>query len=345
VTKPEGATGVVNVGTVSEQLLYEIGDPQAYLLPDVVCDFSNVKIMQAGDNRVRVSPAKGAPAPDQYKTCLTYQDGFRAGLMVSFTGRDAGEKGRAFADAAFGRARKVFRQFNAGDFTETSVEVIGDEAREVAVKLAVKHPDMMGAGVFLKEVSGLGLATQPGLAIFSGLRPKPSPIVRLFSYLTAKSDIDISVDVEGAIERMKDDVGEGFNSDAIARPPPPAAPTDASVAVPLEKLAWGRSGDKGDKANIGIIARKAEYLPYIWAALTEDAVAQHFSRFLQNGAGARNIERFLLPGPNAMNFVIDAVLGGGGVASIRNDPQGKAYAQMLLSHPVPVSDAIAKAVS
>lgn len=345
VTKPANTGGVVNVGTVSEQLVYEIGDPQGYLLPDVVCDFSEVKISQQGADRVHVSPAKGQPAPDAYKTCLTYHDGFRAGLMLSFTGRDAGRKAQQFANTAFARARNIFRQFNAGDFSETSVELLGDPDKEVAMKLAVKHPDMMGAGLFLKEVSGLGLATPPGLAIFSGLRPKPSPIVRLFSYLTPKTDIGITIEVDGAIETMEDKPGTPFDPASISRPVEMAEQIETDVTVPLEKLAWGRSGDKGDKANIGVIARKAEYLPFIWAALTPAAVAKQFEQFIDKGCDNSLVERFYLPGPNAINFVIDAVLGGGGVASIRNDPQGKAFAQTLLSHPIPVTNEIAKALT
>ncbi len=341
VTKPKGTGGVVNVGTVAEQMLYEIGDPQAYILPDVICDFSDVAITQDGDNRVRVSPARGRPAPDAYKTCLTYQDGWRAGLMVTFIGVGAGKKARAFADAAFARARNIFRQFNAGDFTETSVEVIGEETSEVALKLAVKHPDAMGAGVFLKEVSGLGLATPPGMAVFSGLRPKPSPVVRLFSYTTPKSDVRATVELGDAHVEIEDAPGTLFSNASLQRPPAPGAPDDATVSIPLIKLAWGRSGDKGDKANIGIIARKSEYLPYIWAALDEAAVVDHFAHFIDGGADASKVQRFLLSGTNAVNFLIDAVLSGGGVASIRNDPQGKAYAQMLLMRPIPVSQAIA----
>ena len=341
ITKPTNTGGVVNVGTVAEQMLYEIGDPQAYILPDVVCDFSEAAITQDGANRVHVSPAKGRPAPDTYKTCLTYQDGWRAGLMITFAGFDAGRKARAFADAAFSRARKIFRQFNAGDFTETSVETIGDENAEVALKLAVKHPDAMGAGLFLKEVSGLGLATPPGMAIFSGLRPKPSPVVRLFSYTTPKAGISATVSLGDEAATVADAPGEKFSAASINRPQAPASPGDATAHVPLIKLAWGRSGDKGDKANIGIIARKPDYLPYIWAALDEAAVAEHFAQYIDGGADASKVQRFLLPGAHAINFLIDDVLGGGGVASIRNDPQGKAYAQMLLMRAIPVSQAIA----
>jgi hypothetical protein len=103
--------------------------------------------------------------------------------------------------------------------------------------------------------------------------------------------------------------------------------------VPLVKLAWGRSGDKGNKANIGIIARKPEYFPYIVDALTEQQVRERFSHFLEAGS---NVSRFQLPGLNALNFLLDEVLGGGGMASIRNDAQGKGYAQLLLEVPIKI---------
>jgi hypothetical protein len=107
----------------------------------------------------------------------------------------------------------------------------------------------------------------------------------------------------------------------------------------LIRLALGRSGDKGDKANIGIIARKPEYLPWIWSALTERAVAETFTHFLKG-----RVERFFLPGSNSINFLLHEVLSGGGVASLRNDPQGKGYAQILLDHPIPVPRVLAEAL-
>jgi len=109
------------------------------------------------------------------------------------------------------------------------------------------------------------------------------------------------------------------------------------VEIPLIDLAWGRSGDKGNKANVGIIARRAEYLPYIWAALSEDVVSDRFSHFLEG-----DTERFLMPGSNAINFLMDEILGGGGVASLRSDAQGKGYAQILLDHPIPIPKAMAE---
>lgn len=343
VTKPEGTGGIVNVGTVAEQMLYEIGDPQAYILPDVTCDFSEVEIAQIADNRVRVSPAKGAQAPTAYKTCLTYMDGFRGGTYVTLYGENATAKAEKFSDAALTRANRTLRMFNLGEFSEFSREILGAgsqfgrtrDSDEVVVKLAVKHPDARGVGIFLKEMAGMGLATPPGLSGFTGGgRAKPSPVVRLHSYLTDKSEIEVAIDVDGEVTSFKDDLPDG--SADIVRPSIPAVPDDASVSVPLIKLAFGRSGDKGDKANIGIIARKPEYIPYIWAALDDDYIRDVFAHF-----GPGEVERFYLPGSHSMNILIGDVLGGGGVASLRNDAQAKGYAQVLLARPVPVSQSVA----
>ena len=355
-TKPEGTGGVVNVGTVSEQMLYEIGDPQAYILPDVVCDFSTARIEQVGENRVRVSGATGRQAPDTYKVSATYADEFRGGTYMSFYGIDADRKARALGDAVFEAARNVFNTFGLADFSETSIELLGTESqygqfsevsssREVVMKIAAKHPESIGIGILLKEAVGLGLATPPGLSGFAGSRPSPSPVVRLFSFTVPKAQVQVRI-VLGDDTAACDEVhGEALDTSTIARPETPhAAATTDSVEVPLIALAWGRSGDKGNKANVGIIARRAEYLPYICDALTADVVQQRFAHFLADSS-ADSVERFLLPGAHALNFLLHDVLGGGGVASLRNDPQGKGYAQLLLSCPIPIPEKIAATIA
>ena len=186
----------------------------------------------------------------------------------------------------------------------------------------------------------MGLATPAGLSIFAGSRAKPSPCVRLFSFLLPKGELKIDIDVDGAVSRFEE-AGNvtGEASIAVAAPDAPQEP--GTVDVPLIKLAWGRSGDKGNKANIGIIARDAAYLPYIWAALDEDAIRHRFGHFMADRSG---LQRFYLPGSNAMNILIDEALGGGGVASLRNDPQGKAYAQILLDHKISIPETLAEAL-
>jgi Acyclic terpene utilisation family protein AtuA len=355
-TKPEHTGGLVTVGTVSEQMLYEIGDPQAYMLPDVVCDFSTAHIEQVGDNRVKVSGATGRPAPDTYKVSATYADEFRGGTYMTFYGIDADRKARALGEAVFDAARTVFKAFGLADFSETSIELIGTESqygayskvknsREVVMKIAAKHQDMAGIGIMLKEAVGLGLATPPGLSGFAGSRPSPSPVVRLFSCTVPKAQVQVRILLGDETVDCDEIHGKAFKTKTLPRPKKPAADkTGKMVKVPLIAVAWGRSGDKGNKANIGIIARQPQYLPYIYTALTAAVVRKRFAHFLADAAKG-SVERFLLPGSNAINFLLHDVLGGGGIASIRNDPQGKGYAQLLLSCPIPVPAAIAETLS
>ena len=351
ITKPQKSGGLVSVGTVAEQMLYEIGDPQAYLLPDVACDFSRVQLEQIGENRVRLSGAIGHGAPDHYKVSATYTDGWRAGQVVTFYGRDADKKARAFADSVFKRCAMMFRYLGLPDFSETSVEIIGNEchygaaravsgSREVDVKIAAKHASPKGAGLLLKELIGMGLTAPPGLTFFAGGRPKPSPVVRLFSTLLPKSAVQISVEVEGVSFDCSDSEVTGWQP-AEPHSSPAAEACHDPVTVSLESLAWARSGDKGNKANIGVIARRAEFLPWIAASIDEQKVGATLAHFIDGDQQAA-VQRFFMPGCHAFNFLINNVLGGGGVASLRADPQGKGYAQLLLAQTVQVPRELAE---
>ncbi len=351
VSKPDSTGGLVSFGTIAEQMLYEIGDPQAYLLPDVSCDFSDVKIEEIASGRVRVSNAKGRPPTDSYKTSATYEDGFRLGMYHTIGGIDAAAKAEKTGEAIFKRCSRMFRDLNMADFTETSIEVVGAEAsygphsraraaREVVLKLAAKHENPKALDMLVREATSAATAMAPGTCGLAGNRPKTSPVVRLFSCLTPKRDIAVAVRMGNETMPVDVPVKGGFDEKAISRPAPQAAPAPSGTmtVAPLVALAYGRSGDKGNHSNIGIIARKPEYLPYIRAALTEKSVAGYFAHILQG-----KVRRFEVPGINALNFLLEDILGGGGVASLRNDPQGKAFAQMLLDYSVPVPRAMAEA--
>ncbi len=341
ITKPPGTGGQVTRATVAEQLVYEIEDPQAYVLPDVVCDFSAVELIESGPDRVEVRGARGWAPTDTYKVTATYQDGFRGGMLLSFTGFEAAAKARAFATAALARTERMLGLLAAPPLDDTSIEVIGageqygeseldNDNREVVLKIAAKHRAAKGIGVFIRSVTGLALATPAGLSIFQGGRPRPSPIVRLFSFLLPKTEVVARISCADSETDVSIPPGAVFDPASIERPEPPSSDErDDLVEVPLLQLAWARSGDKGDRANIGVIARHPDYLPWIWQALTTERVATRFSHFLRG-----RVDRFLLPGIHAVNFVLHDVLGGGGVASLRNDPQGKAYAQILLATPI-----------
>jgi hypothetical protein len=341
MTKTPDTGGLVVPGSVGEQMLYEIGDPRAYLLPDVICDWSDVTLEQVGPDQVLVKGGKGLGRTGSYKVSATHADGWRAVTTLTLAAIDAPAKAERVADAILTRCRRIFRDKNLGDFRQVSVEVLGAEAayganaraqtREVVLKIGAAHDDRRALNIFAGEIAPMAISTAQGLTGFFAGRPKVQPVVRLFSFLQDKSATPVAVEVDGK------DVPVTVAANPVQLDPPATPQVDSREAGPdavnvrLVELAWGRSGDKGDIANIGILARKPEYLPYIRSALSEKTVKNYFAH-LCDGA----VERFDLPGSHSLNFLLHESLGGGGIASVRIDPQGKGFAQMLLDIEIPV---------
>jgi hypothetical protein len=370
-TKPANTGGRVAPETVAEQIVYEIGDPTAYLLPDVTCDWSGVRLKAVGDDRVEVTGARGRAATDQYKVSATYQDGFRSSGTMMIGGVDAVRKAEAVAAAILKRSRALFAQRGLADYLRTDVEVLGAEAnwgaqsrargaREVILKLSVHHADRNGLEIFGREFIPPATAMAQGITGFSGGRPSPTPLVRLFSCLVPKAVVPVEVDgarfdapatssppprggeADQGEARVEPTTGEGGAHAGRVEPSPeneqpplpnplPQGERGQVVAVPLIALAYGRSGDKGDAANIGVLARKPEFLPLLRAQLTPEAVAAYFAHYTPS-----KVERFEIPGLGGFNFLLHNALGGGGMASLRYDPQGKMMAQILMDFPVEV---------
>ncbi len=349
LTKPDGTGGLVTPATVAEQLVYEIANPCDYRLPDLRCDFSQVTIDSVAENRVRVQGARGFPPTDTLKVAATWPDGFRCVALFMIGGLQAPAKGRRVADAILARCRRLFTAQGMDDFSASSVEVLGSEAtygeharrddtREVVVKIGVRHPDKKSLVLFSREIAQAATAMAPGITGYVGGRPVVHPLIRLFSFLVPADTVQAEVLIgDKRISVTERTPGEAPQVAHGMQAPIPDGQADSRV--PLIALAHARSGDKGNHANIGVIARKPEYLPWIAAALTEQAVAEHFGHVLEG-----EVKRWYLPGIRALNFLLEHSLGGGGVASLRMDPQGKAFAQMLLDFPVDVPAAIAREV-
>ncbi len=362
VTKVPGTGGLIARAAVAEQMLYETGDPAAYVLPDVVCDFSGVTMAQDGPDRVYVSPARGRPCTATYKVSATFADGLRSIAVLTIIGIDAAAKARRTAEAILARTRRMFAERGIADYRDTLIELLGAEsvygpharvpqAREVVMRLSVEHDDRRALEIFSREISPAGTSWSPGTTGFGSGRPKAAPIVRLTSFLLPKDDVQIAIEVDGVREPLEAFSAGGRNGSEASAPAKPAQESLAArhavgstvpspdngaetILVPLVAVAWARSGDKGDTANIGVIARDPAYLPILREQLTAASVGAYFAHLVRGA-----VKRYELPGIDAFNFTLDEALGGGGMASMRIDPLAKGMAQMLLDIPirVPVS--------
>ena len=179
VTKPPKTGGLVSFGTISEQLLYEIGNPNNYFLPDVVCDFTNVIIREISKNKVLVKGAKGISPTDSYKVSATYLDGFKAGATLVIGGRKAQKKADIIAKAILSKVRRIFIENGMNDFQDTNLSIIGTDSiyglrksdkhsKEVVMRLMVKHYDEKALQIFSKEIAQAVTGMTAGVINYMG---------------------------------------------------------------------------------------------------------------------------------------------------------------------------------
>lgn len=355
VTKPAGTGGLVSPAAVAEQILYEVGDPQGYALPDVVCDFTRVKVEQVGEHRVKVTGARGYPASGSYKACITWADGWRFIGAMPVVGREAAAKARRQAEAVLERVGDMLRERNFAPLRETRIEILGAEAsyganasaaaqgvREVVSRVGAEHEDERGLRLLTREWQSPTTSMSVGTTGWFGGAPSISPVARVFSVLIPREQVPARVDLGGEVITVEaPPPARPFSADMVERPAPPAEPqaTGDLIEVPLIDLAWARSGDKGDAFNVGVIARKPDYLPWIRAGLSEAAVKTWFAHEFE-GAAAPRVIRYDLPGMDAINLHCIQALGGGQFASLRLDALAKGKAQQLLDMPIKVPAAL-----
>lgn len=347
LTKPPGTGGRIATDSTAEQIVYEIGDPACYPLPDVTCDFSNVTLKQTADDRVAVSGARGRAPTNQYKVSATWCDGFRATGTMLIGGPDAVAKAEAVGAAILKRTRRLMAEHGFEDYRRTDVEVLGAETnwganartthtREVMLKIAVHHDQREALQIFGRELFPSATAMAQGITGFAGGRPPARPLLRLFSCLIPKSMVEIAVHLDGApatLPEAPEPLADEAPRQAMeaTEATPAAIPDGPRQTVPLVTIAHGRSGDKGDAANIGVLARRPELVPVLREQLTAEVVRDWLAHFVEG-----EVTRYEWPGLDGFNFMLERALGGGGIASLRQDPQGKMLAQILMDCPVSI---------
>jgi Acyclic terpene utilisation family protein AtuA len=347
ITKPYDTGGLVAPATVAEQIVYEVHDPARYMLPDVVCDFTRVTLEQVGPDRVRITGARGLAPPATYKASITYADGFRLQTTLFIVGHDARQKAERVGAAIFERVNRINATRGLAPFRATSIEALGSEryfgaasralaTREVVLALGAHHDQEAALATLAREIAPAATSMVQSITGFAGGRPNVQPVVRLASCLVPKSMVTPAVTVDDIHVPVPPEIVDGpAYLTHVVEPEADVTPAGPLHTVPLRWLARGRSGDKGNTANIGILARAPELVPILRDALTAERVKAFLGHLILG-----SVRRFDWPGLSGWNFVCGDALGGGGIASLRFDPQGKALAQILLEMPIDVPAAL-----
>ncbi|MCX6124493.1 MAG: DUF1446 domain-containing protein [Proteobacteria bacterium] len=346
VTKHANSGGLVSLDTVREQLFYEMGNPKAYITPDVVADFSTIQLASGGKNRVRVSGVRGYEPTALYKVSMAYQDGYKVLGTICISGPNARKKAEAFA--------RIFWDKAGSDFTATETEYFGwnachrslghqEDGNEIILRIGARDHDQAKLRKFSKLVPALILSGPPGVCVLGGA-PKPTEVVSYWPALMPKSAVKPRVAIyDGGVknERIIDaDVIGNFEASQMntqIASKPSQSVTDIlkgglqAKSVPLSTIALGRSGDKGDMANIGILARSPKAFLWLESWLTAQRVKDLFQEICFG-----SVVRYRLDNMSGYNFLLDASLGGGGTLTLRTDAQGKTFAQGLLRQLAPV---------
>jgi hypothetical protein len=346
ITKHPGTGGLVSVGTVTAQLLYEIDAP-AYLNPDVTAHFDSLRLEQEGPDRVRIYGCRGSPPPATAKVCVNTLRGHRNTMGIRLAGLDIVEKARiaeqTLFDALGGKDR----------FDEVDVQLIRTDKEDPAsndetlatLRVTVVSQDPKLAGrLFSAKVVEMALANIPGFTLTQA-PGDGAPNVVYWPAAVSKREIHETVHLAGESWEVPQVIPEGG---AAARPAPtvPAPPAPASPRpalppggpvrrVPLGSIAGTRSGDKGGNANLGVWAKT----PQGFAFLREFLTVERLKTLLPDVAPFA-VERHELPNLNALNFYIRGILGDGGTSSTRTDGQAKTLGEYLRVKRVEVPTAL-----
>jgi hypothetical protein len=330
VGKHDGTGGQVSIGTVTSQLLYEIGSP-SYLGPDVTARFDTLELEQVDVDRVRISGARGEAPPSTLKVAMNELGGYRKDLSVALTGLDIDEK----ADLVE-RAFWVACPFEPEDFESVTTRVVRTDksdppTNEEAVatwRVTVKDPDEHKVGRALADaVVELALSTVPGFFI-PGASPSPgSPYGVYRPALVPSNLVPQYVSILGGERTVIDSVAPTADAHIVTNHGAHSdAPGGSTTLAPLGHVVGTRSGDKGGHANLGVFARSDEGFAWLDDFLT----IGELKRLLPETAALR-VERFRLPALRSLNFVIHNLLDEGVAASTRQDAQAKGLGEWLRS--------------
>ena len=338
ITKHADTGGLVSVGTVTSQLLYEIAEP-AYLGPDVVTHFDTISLAQQAEHRVAITGVTGSPPPETLKVALNEVGGYRNTMTMVLTGLDLEAK------AAFAQQPLFDILGGRGSFAEVDVRFLRFDTPDAPtndqacahLRITVKDTDPRKVGrAFSSAIMEIALAGYAGFhtttpptseSVFGVYRPATVP---------RSSVTQVVVLPNGERRRIADPPTGSVPAAKVRGSAAAAPPTEPTCRAPLGAVLGARSGDKGGNANIGLWAR--DDAGYAW--VREHLTVERLRGLLGPEAAQLRIERFELPNLRALNVVVHGLLGEGVASSTRPDAQAKGLCEYLRSRIVDIPQSL-----
>ncbi len=353
VTKHENTGGLISTDTVREQLFYEMGNPKSYITPDVIADFSSIKLRDLGTNRVEVFGIRGFEPTPLYKVSMAYRDGFKNTGLIAISGPNARRKAETFAD--------IFWQKVGSDFADVQTEYVGwnachqslggaTEGNEILLRLGARDDDAEKLVQFAKTIPTLILGGPPGVTVVGGV-PKPAEVISYWPALLDKNAVMPRVAIlgsDGVFQEVPETKGCLVGN---FQEPQQMCQTATKASMPIKQamcengthtfldIALARSGDKGDTCNVGVIARSQEAYEFLKEFLTAQRMKDLFQELCLG-----KVTRYELPSLYGFNFMLENALGGGGTLTLRLDAQGKTFAQALIRQKVNIPERVLQGV-
>jgi hypothetical protein len=333
ITKHPGTGGLVSVGSITAQLLYEIAGP-AYASPDAVARFDTIRLEQEGPDRVRISGVRGEPAPADLKVAVNAVGGFRNVMTFLLPGLDVEAKAALLEESLRERL----------DGLELDVQLVRTDKPDAPtnaeacarLRVVARGPDAERVGrAFSGAAVELALASYPG---FTATAPpgdaSPYGVYRA-AFVPRETVQEAVVLDDGArisVAPLRPPPPAPVRVDRPELPPPPEGP---ARRAPLGALFGARSGDKGGDANVGVWGRSPEAYAWLERFLTVDRFKE-----LVAEAAPLPVRRYEFPNLLGLNFVVEGLLGEGVAASTRFDPQAKTLGEYLRSRAVELPEAL-----
>ena len=334
ITKHEGTGGLVSVGTVTAQLLYEIGSTE-YLNPDVTAHFNTLKMEQVGDNRVSISGCKGSEPPKTHKVCVNLSGGFRNGMELILTGLDIEEKAEIFTEALFDLlgGKDQFDEVDIQLHRQDKEDPLSHEESMALLRVTVKSKDAQVVGrIFTAKVVELALANYPGWfskdSIGSG-----TPFILYWPTTIDSKFVKEIVNIDNKSIEITPTNQMNLSPQKFTFDKPEILPyeSDEKQEIFFGRLVGARSGDKGGCANLGVWVKTDDAYSFLFHYLTVDKLKELLKDLEQY-----DIERYDFPNVRAVNFYIHGILGDGASSNTKVDALAKSLGEYLRAKKVSI---------